>query len=103
MRAAASALEESSILRGVPSMADYKDYRSDEEGFARELDDLAKAPRSCGIGATAEGPGGSSWEDEDRPFYRSRLIRNALQLRPDLSEAQASAWVDSVIGLEPAN
>ena len=85
-------------------MADYEDYRKDEEGFARELDDLVK------IREAAE------WERRLRELvarlgktrktvlsYRSRLVRNALQLRPDLSEAQASAWVDSVIGLEPAN
>jgi hypothetical protein len=35
--------------------------------------------------------------------YRSRLIRNAVKLRPDMSEVEASTWVDAVIGLEPAN
>jgi hypothetical protein len=35
--------------------------------------------------------------------YRARLIRNAVKLRPDMSEVEASTWVDAVIGLEPAN
>jgi hypothetical protein len=85
-------------------MANYDDYRRDEERFAQELDDLAKIRESM------------EWERRLKQLvdrlgktrktvlaYRARLIRNAMQLRPDLSEAQASAWVDSIIGLEPAN
>jgi hypothetical protein len=85
-------------------MADYDDYLKDEERWARELDDLGR------IREAAE------WERRLRELvastgkarktilhYRARLVRNAVKLRPDMSEADASAWVDSVIGLEPAN
>jgi hypothetical protein len=85
-------------------MSDYDDYRNDEERWARELDDLGR------IREAAE------WERRLRELvartgktkktilhYRARLIRNAVKLRPDMSEVEASTWVDAVIGLEPAN
>ncbi len=85
-------------------MSDYDERLKDEERFAHDMDDLAR------IREAAE------WERRLRQLvtslgktkktvlhYRSRLIRNAITLKPDMSEAAATAWVDSVIGLEPPN
>lgn len=85
-------------------MSDGDTYGSDEERFLEELDVLAKLLEA------------TEWERRLRELsvrlgkpkdivlrYRSRLVQNALRLRPDLSEAQACVWVDSIIGLQPAN
>jgi hypothetical protein len=85
-------------------MSDYDDYLKDQEQWAKDLDELAK------IREAAE------WERRLKALMartgrsrktvlstRSRLIQNAMKLRPDLSESQATAWVDSVVGLDPAN
>ncbi len=85
-------------------MSDYDDDLKDEEQWARDLDDLPM------IREAAE------WERRLRALvsrtgknreivlsYRLRLVRKAVKFRPDMPEAQASAWVDRVIGLEPAH
>jgi hypothetical protein len=85
-------------------MSDYDDYRKDEARFFDDLDELAQ--NSAAV----------EWErrlremavrlDQPRTFLlrqRTRLIRQTMALRPDMSEAAAATWVDSVIGLDPSN
>lgn len=35
--------------------------------------------------------------------HRLRLIQDAMTLRQDWSEAEATQWVDGVLGIEPIN
>ncbi len=85
-------------------MGGYDDYRKDEERFLTELDELAEA------GAAAEwerrlAERSSKTGKSKRIILsaRRRAIKNAMSLRPDFTEVQATAWVDRTLGLKDSD
>ncbi len=85
-------------------MSEYDDYRDEEERHHRELEDLAKIREADEwFRRLRELVGRTGKSRKYVVKYRHRLIQNAMTLRPDMSEVEAAAWVDGVIGLEPTN
>jgi hypothetical protein len=74
-------------------------YHVDEERLTEELQDLARFKQADAWERRVRQLRGHLGHERRRVlFYRGRLIRDAMLLKPAWNQAAASRWVDALIG-----